>query len=270
MRYTPFVISLLLFILLYFPLFPQLITEWTLNEDYSHGFIVPILSLYFLWNKKDVLKGIAIRPSNLGLLFVAAGLILYIVTTLSNQLFFQCFSMLIVLTGLVYLHAGKEMVKETLFSIFYLVFMIPLPGLIIASATFQLKLLSTQFVFVVAKLLGISVIKEGTVLILPTATIIIADPCSGLRSIVIFMAMAAAIGYLFQKSIKKRVILILFSIILAMLMNVLRVGAYVVIITVFKFKRLPLLIHDAAGILAIIIGFAILFILNQLFEKQEK
>jgi len=269
MRNTQLIITVVLFLVLYLPLFPQLIKEWLSNPDYSHGFFIPLLSLYFLWRKKDELKNTAISPSGAGLLMVFSGLILYALALFGYQFFFQCVSMLIVLFGLVYAHGGKELAKKTAFSVFYLIFMIPPPQLIYTTVTFHLGLLATRLAFFLIKLFGVGATRQGNIINLPTCTLVVAAPCSGVRSLLTFMAASLAIGYIFQKDIKKRAILFVSSIALAVVMNTLRLFATGYIAHLQRLPEIPQNIHDTAGIVSIIVGFILLFLINDFLTKKK-
>ncbi len=268
MGYVQLATNIVLFTLLYLPLFPELVTEWMTVEDYSHGFFIPILSIYFLWRNRESLKNTRISPSASGVLFILSGVILYISARMGYQFFLQCFSMLIVLFGLVYAQAGREMAKKTAFSISYLVFMIPLPQLVYTTITFHLRLFSTRLAFFFIKLFGISAMREGNIINLPSCKLVVATPCSGLRSLIVFMAISLALGYIFQKNIKNRVLLFISSIILAVLMNTVRLVSTAYIAYMRNLQEILPSIHDTTGIVVLIIGFLILFTINDLLSRK--
>ena len=265
--YIQFTITAGLFLFLYFPLVPQLINEWASNEDYSHGFIVFLIIGYFLWRKRDELKNTPVIPSPVGLLFILAGVGLYFAANLGYQFFLQCVSMLVVILGLVYAQAGWSMTKRILFPVFYSLFIIPLPQVILTTITFHLRLFSTKIAFFAIKFLGIKATMEGNIIQLPVTTLVVANPCSGLRSLITFMAASLAIGYLFQKSFKNRAVLFVFSILLAIAMNTLRLVLEAVIAYAFKMESVGQSLDSAVGIVVLIIGAVILLALNNILEK---
>ena len=270
MGYLQFIINIVLFTLLYFPLFPQLLKEWMTVEDYSHGFFIPLLSIYFLWRNRESLKNTAVSPSPLGILIILAGVLLYILASMGYQFSLQCFSMLIVLFGMVYTQTGKKMAKKTAFSISYLIFMIPPPQIVYTTVTFHLRLFSTHLAFFFIKLLGINATREGNIIDLPTCKLIVATPCSGLRSLIVFTAISLALGYIFQKSIKNRVLLFISAIILAVLMNMIRLVATAYIAYMRNLEEISLSVHDTTGIIVLVVGFAILFGINELLAKRPE
>ena len=269
MRDKRFIITAVLFILLYLPVFPWLLKEWSAMPDYSHGFLIPLVSIYFLWKKREELKKTPISPSAIGFLYVCAGLILYMLARMGFQFFLQAFSMLIVLFGLVYAQAGLALAKKTAFSIAYLIFMIPLPQLVYTTITFHLGLLSTKAAFFFVRLFGIGATREGNIINLPTCQLVVAAPCSGIRGLIIYLAASFAIGYIFQRSILKRVVLVLIAVILAFVMNTVRLLATALIADMLKVTEIPQAIHDRTGIITTIIGFMLLFWINDLLTKKK-
>jgi len=261
-------VNIILFGLLYFPIFPQLFYEWKDNPDYSHGFIIPIISLYFIWRKRNDFKGTAISPSITGLFVIFLGLLIYSMAKLSGVSSFQYFSMLFVISGLVYAQAGKNMLKKTFFPIFYLIFMFPIPSLLYTTITFRLRLFATYISYTIIRLFGINAAREGNIINLPHCQLIVATPCSGIRSLITFMAASLAIGYIFQENNIKRALLFGFSILLAILMNIIRLVLTAVISHALKVTEVPPSVHDAAGYAVLVIGFLILFVVNDYLKKK--
>lgn len=270
MNYIILSVTSLIFIFLFWPLFPQLVRDWLANPDYSHGFLILPLSLYFLWRKRKELIDTPVVPSVFGIFIILAGLILYIFGKMGFQLFLQYISMLVVLFGLVYAQAGRPMAKAAAFPIAYLIFMFPLPQLVYTTVTFHLSILSTKASYLALRLFGINAMREGNIIDLPTCRLVVATPCSGLRSLIVFMAASLAIGFVFQKGIRERVILFIISIPLAVFINTLRLFVTAFIINMLRLTDVPIGIHDRAGDAAAIAGFLILFWLSDFMAKKKK
>ena len=269
MGYLTLSITSILFMLLYWPLFPSLVKEWINFPDYSHGFLILPVSIYFLWRKREELKNAAIAPSAAGIVIILAGLALHILGKLGFQLFLQYCSMLVVLFGLVYAQGGPAIARQAAFPIAYLIFMIPLPQIVYTTVTFHLSLLSTKLSYLVLKLAGVPAAIEGNIIGLPTCRLVVATPCSGLRSIIVFTAASVAIGYLYQKSLKNRAILFASGLALAVLMNTIRLFVTAYIAYIFKLPEVPMTVHDRTGIAVVIAGFGILYWLSDQLAKKR-
>jgi len=269
MKIFQIIATFILFMLYYSSNMASVVQSWTTNSDFSHGFFIPFLSAYFIWRKKSELKNIEVSPSAWGLLIIIFGLLISLVGRFGQFIYLVRFSMLVVLFGLVYAQAGWQIARKTAFSIFYLIFAIPFPEFIYNPITFNLGLFSTKLSYFVIKLFGVSASREGNIINLPTCQLIVAAPCSGLRSLITFMAASLAIGYISQKTISKRMVLFLSSIFLAILMNMLRLVSTAIVANIFKFHEIPQSVHDATGIIAVMLGFIFLFLINKFLAKKK-
>jgi len=267
MGYIKLIITLILFAFLYLPIVPPLVREWISVDDYSHGFLIPFISLYFLWHKRDDLKNTPVSPSWAGIVFIVAGLALYFAARIGYQFFLQCLSAFIVLFGIIYVNAGRQMAKKVSFAIAYLVFMIPLPQLVYNTVTFHMRLLSTKLAYAVIKLLGATATRDGNIINLPTCSLVVANPCSGLRGLIVLMAASLAIGYIFQTDIRKRIILFISALLISILMNTARLVATAVAVDMLEAFDVPASVHNATGIIAVMIGLAILFWISEMLRK---
>ena len=92
--------------LLFGPMFVQLVHDWAHDDNYSHGFLIVPIALYFAWERRDRLTSAAPRPSNVGLFVVLAGLAMLVAGTLGAELFLTRVSLLVALAGAVLFSAA--------------------------------------------------------------------------------------------------------------------------------------------------------------------
>ena len=271
MAYIQFLINVTLVGVLYFPIFPQLLNNWGLRGHNSQGIFIPFLLAYFLWAKRSELKETPLSSSYEGVLLILAGLGVYVFSRASEDLFLQGFSMLIVISGLVMAQAGRKMLKKTAFPICFSIFMLPIPWPVRTAVTSFLVAIVIKVIFFLIKVLGVDATMNGNLIIFPppTTTLAVNSLCSGIRSLIVFMLTSLALGYLFQKSVRKRVILFAFSIVLAICMNLVRVFLIVVSVSVFRLEALPRWLHDGSGIVAVIIGSLLLFWVNSAMGERN-
>jgi exosortase len=271
MRYANPAITSILFILLFFPLFPSLAREWMTgqSQNYSHGFMIPLLSLYFLWHDRDELSKTAASPSMAGILIMLAGLVFYVFARAGYQLFFQCLSMLVVLFGVVYAQAGSRIASKTAFAISYLVLMIPIPTIVFSTIAFHLRMFTAKPVYLILRLMGMNANLRGNIIDMPTCSITIASECSGFRGFTVFAAASLAIGYLLHKSIRSRVILFVSAMALALVMNVVRIVSIAVITDMLELDRVLLVVDRMAGYVVLMIGVILLFGISDLLKEKS-
>lgn len=250
-----------------------MVKDWYIDENYSHGFLIPVIAGYFFWQKKDILKSVAASPSTSGLFILISGIGVYLIGYLSGEQFTMRFSMLIVLAGAVVFTYGIEFFKAVSFPFIYLLFMIPLPYLIYDSVAFPLKLLVSKVSVEFLSLIGILVMREGNIIHLADTTLEVADACSGIRSIISLLALSTAVAYLTQKGWIKRLILILLAVPIAVFVNSIRVIVTGILAEKYGAKAAEGFFHEFAGL--VIFGIAIIIlivsaILLGKIQREEK
>jgi exosortase len=264
---------ILLFIGLYLQVIIGLVGDWWVDSNYSHGFLVPLVSAYLVWKKKDKLKSLERKKSYFGLLILLLGLGIYIVGTAGAEYFSARFSLVITLFGLVFYLNGKEWAKELLFPIAFLAFMVPIPYVIYYSIAFPMQILSSKLTQYVLHFIGLPSIRQGNIILLPNYSMEVAEACSGLRSLVSLLALGAFFAYTTfpkepdtGKSNLKRLMLFLSVFPIAIAANIFRIlitaiGAYVI-----SPKLAEDFLHKLSGLIVFLISVFSLFIFSQIIK----
>lgn len=254
-------------LLVYIPTFIWMFDRWNAKDSYySHGMLVPLVSIFLIWQKRAKLTSIAIKPENLGWLFFGAGILIHIVSALWRVYFSSGFSIIIVLIGLVLLFFGKKYLKELLFPIFFLIFMIPLPLVAIANLSFKLKILAAQISTVIINKMGVLAIRDGSIIKTAHSYLIVEDPCSGIRSLISLIALGALMAYLSNISIIRKSILFLSSIPIAIATNVIRIVTLSLISEMYGAKLATGTFHTIMGVLVFVFAFAGLALIGKALE----
>lgn len=175
-------IVLLAMLWLYLPFLKTLFTDWGKNDDYSHGYFIPLLTGYFIYSMRDELQKLTVKPSNIGLLVILAGLGQLVIAKIGSEYFLQRTSLIIVLCGLILFSLGWQYFRKLFFPICYLIFMVPIPAIIWNKVAFPMQLFSSYLTEKVISFLGIPVFREGNVIHLVETTLEVVAACSGLRS----------------------------------------------------------------------------------------
>ncbi|HXN24904.1 MAG TPA: exosortase [Candidatus Dormibacteraeota bacterium] len=207
---------------LYAGIFAGLWKQWWDDPNLSHGFMVPLVSAYVLWSQRDRLRNVPVQPSNFGLVIVLGGVTMLVAATLSADLWVGRMSFLVVLAGLVLFLAGRRMLRAVAFPLGFLMFMIPLPGILYYQLTFPLQLIASRFATSALSFLHVPITRAGNLLILPNCTLEVAEACSGIRSLFSIVALAVAYGYLFEARLWKRIVLAVLMVPVAVACNGLR------------------------------------------------
>jgi exosortase len=208
----------------YADVFSSLVRQWATDDNYSHGFIVVPLALFFAWERRAALQGAEIKPSVAGAVLVAASLLAFVAGRLGAELFLTRLSLVGVVSGVVLFVWGRRHFGILAFPLAFLLLMIPLPAIIFNQIAFPLQLLASQVGETAIAAAGIPVLREGNVLELPGTRLEVAEACSGIRSLVSLLTLAIVLAYFTENRPGRRVIIALSSIPIAILANAARVA----------------------------------------------
>ncbi|MGV8056415.1 MAG: exosortase/archaeosortase family protein [Smithellaceae bacterium] len=248
----------------------RLITDWTSDENYSHGFLVPLVAVYMIWGKRHDLTTQIVNPSWYGLLIVATGLVLHVLGNLGAELFTVRIAMILTVYGLVLSYTGNAIATKLAFPIAYLVFMIPVPSLIWNSASFPLQLLASKLASVAIEAIGIPVLREGNVLHLAKVNLEVVDACSGLRSLVALLALSAAFAFFTSLSNSRRWTLFLAAFPIAIVMNIVRLVLTATLAHIAGEGAAEGFLHQVSGLFTFVGGFALLYSVYLLLSHSKR
>lgn len=254
-------------IIAYIPTFCWMIERWSAKDTYySHGFLVPFISLFIVWLKRDKLRGLKIKPSSSGWLFFGIGIFIHTLSALWRVYFSSGFSLILVLAGLVLLFLGKEFIRQLIFPILFLIFMIPLPLVAIANISFRLKIFAAQVSTAIVNKVGVPAIREGSVIKTLHSYLVVEDPCSGIRSLIALIALGALMAHLSSISKIKKTILFLSSVPIAISSNVIRIVALSLASEMYGAKLATGLFHDIMGMSVFVFAFFGLLLTAKVLE----
>ena len=208
---------------LYGPVLIRMIVQWWQDPDYSHGFIVPLFVGYVLYQRRHQLRQVPLEPSNLGLPVMVGAIGFLLAGSLGAELFVARFSLLFLLGGMLLFFAGWKMLRAVAFPLAFLALMIPLPAIIYNQVTFPLQLLASRVSSSGLELVGVPVLREGNVLVLPNYSLEVVEACSGIRSLMSLIALAIAYGYFVEKRNWVRITLVVLMLPIAVASNSMRV-----------------------------------------------
>ena len=251
----------------------KLVTDWYELPDFSHGFLIPFFVAYILWDKRKTLAATPVQPSWTGLPLVLIGLFFLLVGVFGADLFFSRMSFVILVCGIVWMLTGLPMLRQVRFSLFVLVLAIPLPTLIFNKITFPLQLFASRLSSMALPLLGVPVLQDGNVIQLPTMQLEVAEACSGIRSLLSLFTLAVIYGYLLEKSPRKRLILALSSIPIAVAANVARIVGTGLCVQYWNPDKAVGFFHEFSGWLMFLVSLALLYTVHQALQigtRQHK
>jgi exosortase len=257
------VISALL-LWMYLPILAHLVAQWWSDPNFSHGFFVPLFSGFAIWQERSRLLNVRPAPSWWGSLFLAAGLCILILGQMGAEIFLGRVSLLIVLAGLVILFFGWSVFRELLFPWAFLFMMIPIPAIIFNQITFPLQILTSKVASAVLPWLGVPVLREGNVIILPDMALEVAEACSGIRSLMSLLTLAVIYGYLMERKNGIRLLLAFASIPIAVAANSFRIVGTGLLVQYWDPAKAQGFFHEFSGWLIFVISLIMLYVLHRL------
>jgi exosortase D (VPLPA-CTERM-specific) len=218
---------------IYFSAYAWLIQKDWAREDYNYCYLIPLVVLYLIWDKKDELAAERAVPSWGGLLFLIPGILLFWVGDLAGELYSVYLSSWLVGVGILWMHIGWRKLKVIAFALFMALTMFPLPYFLNIKLTFGLKLISSQLGVKLLHLYGMSAYREGNVIDLGFTQLQVVDACSGLRYLFPLLIMGILLAYFYRAALWKRLFLVLSTIPLTIVINSMRIALTGIIYALF-------------------------------------
>ena len=245
-------------LLLYFRTFVWLVDSWLGDPAYSHGFLVPLISGLIVWKKRHELHK---EPFSAGLIVLASGLLVYVISFFWRAQFGLAISFLIVLSGLILYLYGREAMRSLLFPVCFLVFGIPMPFLP-GIASF-LQSFSARYSSLVIGMLGIPVTTIGAEIQLEKDVFVIGAPCSGMHTLIALLAVAAVFAYFIKCPYYRKAILFFAALPIALFANISRLVALLLIANYYGSEAAMRFFHDYSSIVLFAIAFLLLAVCSR-------
>ncbi len=231
----------------YFEGFTRLVDIWEKREEYSFGYLIPFITLFLIWQRKDILEQHEFTGSWMGMPIVLAGILLFVIGELTTLYLFVHYSFLFVMLGVTLSFFGWKSFKIIFVPLLFLAFMIPLPQFFLQEISQVLQLISSKIGVWFIRLFDISVYLEGNVIDLGVYKLQVVEACSGLRYLFPLMALSFMMAYFFQDKLWKRAIIFLSSIPITIVMNSFRIGAIGVMVEYWGIEMAEGFLHDFEG-----------------------
>ncbi len=256
--------------LLYGAVIKGLVSDWIHLPDFSHGFLIPIVSFYFVYERRKQLANVLPSGQWKGLGLMIIGILLLLLGNLATEYFTMRFSILVVLGGMVLFLLGREFFKNLLFPLVFLIFMIPIPSILMDRITFPMQLFASKVAGIALYLIGIPALREGNVILLANTSLEVAEACSGIRSLISLLALSIVFAYLSQRVTWKRIVLILSTFPIAILANAARVSGTGILAYYYGDRVAQGFFHGFSGWILFVVAFVCLFVVGSLLAKIKK
>ncbi len=264
--WAPQVAIAALLIVLYYRVAIKLVYDWYTIPDYSHGFLVPFFAMFLLWDKRKVLARTPITQSWSGIFLVLASIAILILGVYGVDLFTARISFVFLLAGIIWTLCGGQMLRELRFPLLVLVLAIPFPTILFNKITFPLQLFASRLASDVLPWLGVPVLLEGNVIQLPVMKLEVAEACSGIRSLMSLFTLAVFYGYFLERTTRRRLLLALASIPIAVAANVLRIVGTGLCVQYWNPVKALGFFHEFSGWVMFVISLVCLYLVHRLMR----
>ena len=248
---------------LYFPMYQEMANTLWPHEEFAHGPIILVVVLWLMWIGRSKLVDAGQEKNAVsGTILLSIGLFLYIVGHSQDIYLFETGSQIPLLLGLLLLMYGAGIAKDFWFPLLFLVFLIPLPGVLVDTLTGPLKQQISVLVENILYVFGYPIARSGVTLSIGQYQLLVADACSGLNSMFSLSALGLFYAYLVQRQGWIHNTILLASILpIAFFANLMRVILLVLITYYFGDDVGQGFAHKAAGVvlfMAALISFIVL------------
>jgi EpsI family protein len=216
-------IAALAVIFAYREVLPSLVLEWYEHENFSYGFLIPLIFAYLVWDKRAQLAQLATTSSPWGIASLGVALLLGFLGQIASEPFVSRVSFVLVLGSLVHLFWGWTAVRRLSFPLGYLFLIIPPPYPIVKAISYHLKMFDAWMAAILLPLAGVPIYRDAYLLHLPNVTLEVADICSGIASLFAMGALGILYAYYLPVNGPGKLMLLLGALFLPVIANLFRI-----------------------------------------------
>jgi exosortase B len=260
------------FAAMYLPVYWWAATTIWQTDEQAHGAIILLVVGWLFWQQRQAILAAPRQPAAAaGWTGFALGIMVYVAGRVFNISILELASQLPVILGILLILRGWPAVRAAWFPLIYIVFMIPLPGILVDAATGPLK----QWISVIAEnslyTAGYSIARDGVMLSIGQYQLLVADACSGLHSMFSLSALGVLFLYIKQRTGLLHNAIMLASILpIAFAANIVRVMVLVLITYHLGDEAGQGFLHGAAGIFLLLVALLIFFLLDAVLARVIK
>ena len=254
-------------ILVFWQVFVRLVDAWIVDGNYSHGFLIIPIALYFVWERREKLVAASRRPSWLGLVVLAGGIGILLAGLWGSELFLSRVALLPVIAGIVLFLLGWNHLRILTFPIAFLLLMIPIPAIIFNQIAFPLQMFASRVGEWAISAVGIPVLREGNLLVLAHTTLEVAEACSGIRSLVSLITLGIVYGYFMDPRLWVRMLIVASAVPVAILANGARVAGTGMAAHWIGKEAAEGFFHEFSGWIVFLFAFVMILILQKFIVK---
>ena len=265
------VLVAILLVYLYWNVGLGLIESWQKYEEYSHGYFLPFIAAYLVWQRKEqILDNDNFKPSWWGSVFAFLALVIFFLGVASHTIYVERISLILLLGCLAVARFGFKVLPIVFVPLLLIFLSYPLPFFINAELTSGMQLISSELGVLVIRFFGIPVYLEGNIIDLGTYKLQVVEACSGLRYMYPLLSLSLILAYFFKVAMWKRILIFLSAIPITILMNSVRIGIIGVLVEHQGIGAAEGFLHDFEGWAIFLVCFVFLYLEMWLITFRER
>jgi exosortase D (VPLPA-CTERM-specific) len=238
-----------------------LLQIWTDREEYSHAYLIPLISLFLVWQRRNELTQLEFRGAWVGVAIVLLGVVLGLIGRMATVYIVQQVGLVLAVCGFVLAMTGWSALRLLWMPLLLLFTIIPLPDFLQVKVSSGMQLVSSSLGVWFLRLIGVSVYLEGNVIDLGVYRLQVAEACDGLRYLFPLMTLGLVLAYFYKGATWKRVLIFLSSIPLTILLNSLRIASIGVLVEHWGIGMAEGFLHEFQGWAVFMLSFALMVLL---------
>lgn len=272
LEWWPIIIGL---VALYLPTYYALSTGIWGNQDQAHGPIVLAVVLYLFWQKRNLLLANTASQTwpVLGGVSLAFGLLCYVVGRSQDILLLDVGSQIFVISGILLITRGASVLKAMWFPLFFIFFMIPLPGVLLDAVTMPMKMAVSYVAEHILFWVGYPIARTGVILQIGQYQLLVADACAGMHTLISL----EALGLLYLNLVKhdslfRNITLAILIVPISFTANVIRVIVLTLVTYYFGDAAGQGFVHGFAGMVLFVVALTLIMSVDaalQYFVKRQ-
>ena len=252
---------------MYIPTFIWMWGRWFKEESYySHGILIPVAVVFLVLFKKDELKEVRSQIFKPGLFLIILAVLVHLVSAWMKVYFTSGFSLILLILGLVLYLLGPVFFRKLLYPILFLIFMVPMPMVLVTNLTVKMKLFVAETATLLLNNLGIPAMRDGSMIRTIHSYMMVEAPCSGLRSLISLLALGALVAYFMNTKTIKKWALVFLSVPIAISSNIFRVTLLTAAAEIYGGDFAMGWFHDFSGFLLFFVALIGLMIAKKALE----
>jgi EpsI family protein len=247
---------------------PPLVIEWYEHENFSYGFLIPLIVIYLVFQEREALKLEKLTPAFWGLVSLTGAIALGLLGFALGEPFLSRLSLVFTVAALVHVFAGVGILKRLAFPLVYLFLMVPPPYVIVKPVSYYLKMFDAVVAAEALQLIGIPLYRDSYFLHLPSITLEVADVCSGIASLFATVALGTLYVYFLPARASAKLAVLAGVVIFPLIANLIRIILVGASVYYYGPVMLKAFFHSFTGTFTFLLSLTMLLVLGEFLRRR--